>query len=193
MAATGAATTDPLHPAPAGRTGRLAASRQRLAARRVRAAEVADESLRGGLVAAAVAAVAWILAGILTGTAFVVLLVATLAVAAITVVGRRVSSWLWIGLAIGWAIVLIERWAVYGHGGVWVAGAAWLGVVAGARRAKISRWALPLLAYPLLSVAIVIGADQPLLHPWGISWLWVAAVLGPVLGARVLLEARRPG
>jgi hypothetical protein len=198
------ATADPSHPVKAGRTERLAARRergaaaranrrQRAAARRERAAAVADEALRGGLVAAAIAAVAWILAGILTGTIFAVLLVATLVVAGITVVGRRVSSALWIGLALGWAVVLIERWAVYGHGGVWVAAAAWVGVVAGARRAGISRWALPLLAYPLISGAIALAAGQSLLHPWGVSWLWVAAVLGPPVGARVLLRPRSTG
>jgi hypothetical protein len=85
-------------------------------------------------------------------------------------------------------VVLVERWAVGGHGGVIVGAAAWLGVVAGARSGGISRWGWPLLAYPLISVAIVLAAGQPLLHPWGISWLWVAAVLGPVLGLRVLLD-----
>jgi hypothetical protein len=191
------ATADPSHPVKAGRTERLDARRERGAAaranRRQRAAAVADEALRGGLVAAAIAAVAWILAGILTGTIFAVLLVATLVVAGITVVGRRVSSALWIGLALGWAVVLIERWAVYGHGGVWIAAAAWVGVVAGARRAGISRWALPLLAYPLISGAIALAAGQSLLHPWGVSWLWVAAVLGPPVGARVLLRPRSTG
>jgi hypothetical protein len=59
----------------------------------------------------------------------------------------------------------------------------------GARRAGISRWALPLLAYPLISLAIVIAARQPVLHPWGVSWLWVAAALGPPLGIRVLLDS----
>jgi len=63
------------------------------------------------------------------------------------------------------AVVLVERWTAHGHGRVWVAAATWLGVVAGARRAGIRRWALPLLAYPLLSVAIVIAADQSLLAP----------------------------
>jgi hypothetical protein len=50
------------------------------------------------------------------------------------------------------------------------------------------RAALPLLAYPLISVAICIAAQQSLLHPWGVSWLWVAAALGPPLGLRVLLD-----
>ena len=72
---------------------------------------------------------------------------------------------------------------------MWVAAAAWLAVVAGAGRAGIRRWALPLLGYRLISVAIVIAADQPLLAPWGVSWLWVAAVVGPPLGVKVLLDS----
>jgi len=47
-----------------------------------------------------------------------------------------------------------------------------------------------LLAYPVISVAIVLLAGEDLLDPWGVSWLWVAAVLGPVLGAQTLLKAR---
>ena len=31
-------------------------------------------------------------------------------------------------------------------------------------------------------------AEHSLLRPWGISWLWVAAVLGPVIGMRTLLN-----
>jgi hypothetical protein len=29
------------------------------------------------------------------------------------------------------------------------------------------------------------------LDPWGISWLWLAAILGPVVGARTLLRPQR--
>jgi len=47
-----------------------------------------------------------------------------------------------------------------------------------------------LLAYPLISVAIVVLAGERLLHPWGVSWLWLAAVLGPVLGVQTLLRPR---
>jgi hypothetical protein len=79
---------------------------------------------------------------------------------------------------------------VQDNGGVWVAIAAWIGVVIGARRAGMSKWSLPLLAFPLVSVAIVVAAGEDLLDPWGVSWLWVAAVLGPVLGARTLLSPR---
>jgi hypothetical protein len=155
--------------------------------RRRRAGAVATEALRGGLLAAAVAAAAWLLAGIIASTVFGLLLIATITVAALTAMGRNISAMLWIGLALAWAVVGLERWAVQGNGGVWVGIAAWLGVVAGARRAGMPKWALPLLAYPAISAAIAVVADQSLLHPWGISWLWVAAALGPPLGAKVLL------
>jgi hypothetical protein len=167
----------------------LAASRPTSApSRRDRAAAVATAALRGGLLAGAVAATAWLAAAVIAGTAFVVLVVATIAVAALTALGGRdVPLGVWGALAVGWAIVLVERWAVSGHAGLWVAVAAFVGVVAGARRARIPRWALPLLAYPLISVGIALGAGQSLLSPWGVSWLWVAAVLGPVVGAKALL------
>jgi hypothetical protein len=83
---------------------------------------------------------------------------------------------------------VIERAAVQDHGGLWVAAAAWLGVVLGARRAGVSKWSLPLLAYPLVCGAIAVAADQSLADPWGSSWLWVLAILGPVFGARTLLN-----
>lgn len=170
----------------------IAASRPgRLQSRRQRAAAVAEAALRGGLLATAVAFVAWLAVTVISATAFVILIVATLLIAAYGALGKRdVSLGVWGVLAVGWAVVLIERALVHGHGGVWVAAAGWLGVVFAARRAGISRWAMPLLAYPLLSVAIVIGAHARLLEPWGVSWLWIAAVLGPVVGARVLLSPR---
>lgn len=169
----------------------LAASRPApTPSRRRRAAAVVAAALRGGLLAAAAAAVAWLLVTVIAGTAFVVLIVATIAAAAVTALSRRdVPLGVWGALAVGWAVVLVERWAVHGHGGVWVAAAAWLGVVAGARRAHMPRWLQPLLAYPLISVGLAIAAGLSLLSPWGISWLWVAAVLGPVFGIKVLLDA----
>ena len=166
----------------------------RLQSRRQRAAAVAEAALRGGLLATVVAVVAWLAVTVIAGTAFVILIVATLVIAAFGALGRRdVPLWVWGVLAVGWAVVLTERALVHGHGGVWVAAAGWLGVVFAARRAGISRWALPLLAYPLISVAIVIGAHASLLDPWGISWLWVAAVIGPVVGMKVLLAPRERG
>src|SRR4051794_1492108 len=114
--------------------------------RRQRAAEVTAAALRGGLLAGAIAAIAWVLAAAIAGTAFFVLLIATVVVVVVTLLGRDISGTLWIGLALAWAIVLLERWIVTGHGGVIVGVAAYLGVVAGARRAGMSRYALPLLA-----------------------------------------------
>jgi hypothetical protein len=155
--------------------------------RRRRAGRTIAAALRGGLIGTVAAGVAWLLATAIAGTAFLVLIVVTVLAAVYSVARSKTRPALWAALAAAWAIVLIEHWAVNEHGGLWVAGAAWLGVVMGARRAGISKWSLPLLAYPLVSVAIVIAADQDLLSPWGTAWLWVAAVLGPVIGARTLL------
>jgi hypothetical protein len=160
-------------------------------ARRTRAAKTVAAALRGGVLAAIAATVAWLLAGAIAGTAFVLLVLATLVAGGVVVWRGNVPQWLWMGLAIAWATVLLERAIVQDNGGLWVAIAAWLGVVVGARRAGIAtRW-LPLLAYPLASVVIVVLAGQSLLDPWGVSWLWVAAVLGPVIGLQTLLKPRQ--
>lgn len=156
--------------------------------RRERAARTVDAAMRGGLVWAAVALVAWFVAVAIAGTAFLLLLIATVAAALWAALRGTASLWLWGSLAAAWAVVALERWAVNEHGGVWVAAAAWLGVVAGARRAGMSKWTLPLLAYPLLGAALLVVQGESLLDPWGVSWLWVAAILGPVLGARTLVR-----
>jgi hypothetical protein len=158
--------------------------------RRQRAAKTVAAALRGGLAGALAATVGWLVAGAIAGTAFVLLVLATLGVGAFVVWKGDVKAWVWLSLAVAWATVLLERAVVQDNGGVWVAIAAWAGVIIAARRAGISRWSLPLLAYPLLSVAIVVVAGENLLDPWGVSWLWVAAVVGPVLGARTLLNPR---
>jgi hypothetical protein len=158
--------------------------------RRERAATTVDRALRGGIIGAAVASVAWVLAGALSATVFLVLVVATIAAVAYTLMRETAPLWLWGAIGIGWLVVMLERWAVQSHGGLWVAAAAWLGIVLGARRAGISKWSLPLLAYPVLCGVIAVLAGQDLAEPWGTSWLWVAAVLGPVLGARTLLNPR---
>jgi hypothetical protein len=155
--------------------------------RRRRAARTIAAALRGGLIGTVAATAAWLLVSVVAGTAFVVLILASVIAAGFTLLRGKASTTLWAALAAAWAVVLIERWAVNEHGGLWVAAAAWLGVVIAARRAGISKWSLPLLAYPLISVAIVVAANEDLLDPWGVSWLWVAAVLGPVIGARTLL------
>jgi hypothetical protein len=158
--------------------------------RRQRAAKTVTAALRGGALGALVATVGWLLAGAIAGTAFVVLVLATLGVGAYLVWKGDVKTWVWLGLGIGWAIVLLERAVVQENGGVWVGIAAWLGVIVGARRAGVMKRWTPLLAYPLISVAIVLLAGEDLLDPWGVSWLWVAAVIGPVLGAQTVLKAR---
>ena len=35
---------------------------------------------------------------------------------------------------------------------------------------------------------VAVAADESLTEPWGSSWLWLPAVLGPVIGARTLLN-----
>lgn len=158
--------------------------------RRQRAAKIVAAALRGGLAGALAATVGWLLAGAIAGTAFVLLVIATAGVGAWLVWRGSVSAAVWLVLAVAWAAVLLERAIVQDNGGVWVGIAAWAGVVLGARRAGISRRYLPLLAFPLVSVAIVVAAGEDLLDPWDVSWLWVAAVLGPVLGLRTLLTPR---
>jgi hypothetical protein len=159
--------------------------------RRQRATKTVGAALRGGLLGAAVAGLGWLLATVVAGIAFVVLIVATIAVIGYQLTRDDVKVQLWGALVVGWAVVLIERWAVQEHGGVWVGAAAWLGVVIGARKAGISKFSLPLLAYPVLCGALVVAAGESLLDPWGISWLWVPAVLGPVIGAGTLLNPTR--
>jgi hypothetical protein len=156
--------------------------------RRARAARVIEAAAKGGLIGTVAALGAWLLAGALAGAAFVVLVVASVAMAAVLIWRGSVATWVWLALAAAWAVVLLERAIVQENGGVWVALAGWLGVIVAARRAGIARWALPLLAYPLVSVAIVIVAGQELDDPWGSSWLWIGAVLGPVIGARTLMK-----
>jgi hypothetical protein len=158
--------------------------------RRQRAAKTVAAALRGGLAGALAATVGWLVAGALAGTAFILLVIATIGVAAYVVWRGDVKLQVWLVLAVAWAIVLVERAVVQDNGGVWVSLAAWLGVIVGARRAGMSKWALPLLAFPLVSVAIVVLSGERLLHPWGVSWLWLAAVLAPRLGARTVLNPR---
>jgi hypothetical protein len=156
--------------------------------RRERAARTVVAALRGGLIGTVAAGLAWLAAAALAGTAWVLLIVATVAAVAILAVRGGLATWVWLALAAAWAALLLEQAIVQENGGVWVALAGWLGVVIGARRAGISKWALPLLAYPALSLAIVIAAGEDVLDPWGTSWLWLLAVLGPVAGARTLLR-----
>jgi hypothetical protein len=160
--------------------------------RRQRAAKTVAAALRGGVLGALAATVGWLLAGAIAGTAIVLLVVGTLGVGAWVVWKGEVRPVVWLVLGAAWGAVLLERAVVQDNGGVWVGIAAWIGVILGARRAGISKRYMALLAFPLVSVAIVLLAGEDLLDPWGVSWLWVAAVLGPVLGLRTLLNPREP-
>ena len=95
--------------------------------REKRGATTVDRALRGGIIGAAVAAIAWVLAGALSATVFLVLVVATIGAVAYTLMRETAPLWLWGAIAVGWLVVMIERWAVQSHGGLWVAAAAWLG------------------------------------------------------------------
>src|SRR5918992_1410680 len=99
------------------------------ATRRQRAAVVVERALRGGILGAAVAAIAWLVAIALAGTVFVVLVVATIAAGAHPPARGKAPPRPWVG-----------------------------------------------------------AAGESLAEPWGSSWLWLPAVLGPVLGARTLLN-----
>lgn len=158
--------------------------------RRARAGRVIEAAAKGGLIGTVAAVAGWLIAGALAATAWVVLVVASLAAAAVLIWRGSIATWVWLALAAAWAALLIERAVVQDNGGLWVAAAGWIGVIVGARRAGIAKWALPLLAYPLVSVAIVIVAGESLDDPWGSSWLWIAAVLGPIIGARTLVKPR---
>lgn len=157
--------------------------------RKERAAKTVNAALRGGVLAGGVAGIAWLLAVALSGTVFFLLIIATVLALIYTVVrGDKARMAVWGLLGIAWALIIAERWLVNDNGGIIVAGAAYLGIVVGAHRAGIAKKSYPLLAYPLLSLAVVIAAGESVREPWGMDWLWVLAVLGPVVGARTLLN-----
>jgi hypothetical protein len=157
--------------------------------RRAKAAQTVDRALRGGILAGAAGAVGWLIASAFAATAVFVLVVVTVLAAVYTVArGDKARLGVWALVAIGWVAVVLERWVVNAHGGLWVALACWIGVVLGARRAGISKRWMVALAYPVALGVIVKLAGQPLDDPWGVSWLWVAAILGPVIGLRTLLN-----
>jgi hypothetical protein len=157
--------------------------------RREKAARTVDAALRRGIVFGAVAAIAWLVASVIAATAIFVMVVATILAAIYTVArGDKARLGVWALVGVGWGAIILERAVVGGHGGLWVALACWLGVVSGSRAAGISKRWLAVLAYPVALGAIVLVANQPLDDPWGVSWLWVAAILGPVIGVRTVLN-----
>src|SRR5215217_3394618 len=97
--------------------------------RRARAAKTVDGALRGGILVGAVAAIIYL--------ALIAVTVIALVYTAMRSDKAKLSIWLFI--AVAWALVLAERWLVKDHGGLIVAGAAYLGVVGGARRAGIAK------------------------------------------------------
>src|SRR3954452_14487740 len=157
--------------------------------RRERAAKTVDAALRGGILVGAVAAIAWLVASAVGAIIYLALIAVTILALVYTAArSDKAKLSIWLFIAVAWALVLAERWLVKDHGGLIVAGAAYLGVVFGARNAGIAKKSLVLLLYPLISVAICIGADTSVVDPWGMFWLWVAAILGPVVGLRTLLN-----
>ncbi|MDA0165863.1 hypothetical protein OM076_36700 [Solirubrobacter ginsenosidimutans] len=157
--------------------------------RRARAAKTVDGALRGGILVGAVAAIAWLVASAVGSIIYLLLIIATVLALVYTVArGDKARLMVWAVVGVAWVLVLAERWAVKDHGGLIVAAASYVGVVLGARKAGIAKKSLVLLLYPLISVAICLGADTSVTDPWGVSWLWVAAILGPVVGARTLLN-----
>jgi len=157
--------------------------------RRQRAAKTVDKALRGGIIFGAVAAIAWLLAASLSGMIFLLLIVATVLALIYTVVrGDKASLTVWGLIAVAWALVLAERWLVNDNGGLIIAGASYLGVVLGARKAGIAKKSIPFLLYPLIPVAIIVAADQSLREPWGLDWLWVLAIVAPLVVVRALLN-----
>jgi hypothetical protein len=157
--------------------------------RRERAAKTVDAALRGGILVGAVAAIAWLVASAVGAIIYFALIAVTVIALVYTAMRSdkaRLSIWLFI--AVAWALVLAERWLVKDHGGLIVAGAAYLGIVFGARNAGMAKKSYVFLLYPLISVAICLGADTSVADPWGVSWLWVAAIIGPVVGARTVLN-----
>ena len=129
-------------------------------------------------------------ATVLSGTIFLVLIAVTVLALVYTVAqGRQGALGIWGLVAIAWALVLAERWVVNDNGGAdrrrRVLRSASCSAPA---RAGIAKKSLVLLAYPLISVAIIVAAGQDVLDPWGLDWLWVAAIIGPVVGVRTLLN-----
>src|SRR3954453_4052737 len=157
--------------------------------RRERAAKTVDAALRGGILVGAVAAIAWLVASAVGAIIYFALIVVTIIALVYTAMrSDKAKLSIWLFIAVAWALVLAERWLVKDHGGLIVAGGAYLGIVFGARNAGIAKKSLVLLLYPLISVAICLAADTSVVDPWGVSWLWVAAILGPVVGGGPLLN-----
>src|ERR1700749_290642 len=110
----------------------LAATAQKPRPRRAKAGKTVDGTLRGGILAGAVAAVGWLLATALAATAIFLLVIVTVLAVIYTVFrGDKARFGVWGLVAVGWVAVILEPSIVNGHGGTWVALACWLGVIVG--------------------------------------------------------------
>ena len=159
--------------------------------RRERAHKTVCRACTGALVGAGIALAGWIAAQLL---AFTVLLAAggLTALALVVAVARHgLPAKVWGALIILWTAILCQRWLVHGNGGLLIAGGAWLGMFYALRKAGTSKWLLPLLAYPLVMAIVLVVSGHGLFRPFGTSWLWPVAVVGPALGIRTLLAARK--
>jgi hypothetical protein len=160
--------------------------------RRERAASAVSRLTKAALIGALAAFIGWVVASAITGLAIIAAVAATVIVAVVAVVkDGKLPIVVWGGLAGVWAAIIAERVFVHSHGGFWVAASAWGAMVFSAWKAG-SRWTLPLLAYPLIMAGGLIAADEPVLKPYGITWLWVPAVLVPLLIVRALLTEKKP-
>jgi hypothetical protein len=138
--------------------------------RRQRAAKTVDAALRGGVIAGGVAGVAWLLAlGFGTTAVFLAVIATVLGLVYTVVRGEKARMGVWGLIAVVWALVVAQRWLVNDNGAVLIALVTWIGVVLGVRRAGIAKKSLVLLAYPLISVAIIVAAGQSVLDPWGMD------------------------
>ena len=102
--------------------------------------------------------------------------------------GDKARMGVWGLIAVAWALVLAEQLGrqrerradrgrrVLARRGV------------GARRAGLAKKSLRPAAVSADLAGDHVAAGEDLLDPWGVSWLWVAAVMGPVLGLRTLLN-----
>src|SRR3954451_17783856 len=108
--------------------------------RRERAAKTVDAALRAGILVGAVAAIAWLVASAVGAIIYFALIVVTVIALIYTAMrSDKAKLSIWLFVAVAWALVLAERWAVKDHGGLIVAAASYLGVVLGARSGGVAR------------------------------------------------------
>src|SRR4051794_41528900 len=96
--------------------------------RRKRAAKTVDRALRGGILAAAVATVGWLLGTAVLGTAIIAMVVATIGGAGYAGAPGGKARFCLLGLlGLRWGVVVVPHWGVGRRGGVLVGRATWRG------------------------------------------------------------------